>query len=237
MRAPKWLRRLDRAALEVLYPTGLTCLLCGEPSRGETLCADCARSLAEERLTGPVCPRCGHPLREDVCAFCGEDFPAHGMRAVWRHAGAARTLVHRLKYEGLTEAVPILSRGMAEAAEKLPLPKDTVVTWVTMPAKRLRERGVDHGRCLAEATAKRLGYEARPLLLRVREPETQQGLNRASRMTNLKGSFRAQDAQGLTVLLCDDVTTTGATALLCAACLKAGGAAAVWIVTATQSAE
>ena len=234
MRVGAWLRRADEWMLSAVYPRRTLCLLCAGLSHGEFLCEDCRERLDALRLTGPLCPECGHPVEDGDCRFC------HGqslcrMRSVWRHEDAALMLVHRLKYQAVADCALPLARGIADQAQTMDLPPDTVVTWVTMPRRRLRERGIDHGRYLAEETARLLGLACRPLLTRQGEGHTQHGLSREERLKNLAGAFACGEQLYGTVLLVDDVMTTSATASRCAACLLEAGAREVVVITATQA--
>ena len=124
----------------------------------------------------------------------------------------------------------------------LPLPKDfsfspdTVVTWVTMPESRRRDRMIDHGRTLAEAAARQLNLPCRQLLLR-RETrqKNQASLNREGREANLKNAFLPMEDISFPVLLVDDVLTTGTTARRCAEALRSGGAKEVSVLTFTRA--
>ena len=238
MKAVEWLRRADRAVLDVVYPERSFCLNCGRVSGGSVLCGRCLQEAEELRREGDMCPRCGRYLTgEDGCGFCrdGHWLP-DGARSVWSHAGPPRKLVHRLKHSAVEAAGEFLGQEMAWAARELPVPGDAVVTWVPMPKQRLRQRGIDHGRVLAQAVAEELGLECRPLMERtVKKLTTQQGLNCRERQRNLRDTLRAlPEAAGRTVLLTDDVLTTGQTANSCAQVLLEAGAERVLVVTATM---
>lgn len=220
--------------MAAVYPRRTLCLLCGGLSHGEALCEACRERLEGVRLTGTLCPVCGHPMEDKECRFCRGRSPCR-MRAVWRHEDAAMILIHRLKYQAVADCALPLARGMADMAQTMNLPPDTVVTWVTMPQKRLRERGIDHGRVLAEETARLLGLPCERLLIRRSEGHTQHGLNREARLKNLTGAFACGETLTRPVLLVDDVMTTSATARSCAACLKAAGAPEIVVITATQA--
>lgn len=207
------LKRLDALMMNLIYPRRTACLICGRPSRGRWLCPVCTEDLENQRL--PETP---------------------DRRAVFVHSGAARELIHRLKYSGLSDAAEALAEPMADLARSLSLPKDTVITWVPMPAERLRERGIDHGRTLAEALARQVGLPVRGLMIRQgRGRHTQQGLSREERLRNLSGAFMPVAGVPRHVLLVDDVMTTGATAQACTVCLMSDGAEMVTVITATQA--
>lgn len=209
-----WIRALDRLLMRVIYPSGIQCIACGRPSRGGLICGECREALEAERLTA-------------------ED----GGAAVWEHRGVARKLVHRLKYDAMADAAEVLAPPMAEAARSAGIAEDTVITWVPMPASRRRERGIDHGRVLAEAVARELQLTAKPLIKRTAQSpaHTQQGLGREERLKNLSAAFACACETPMHILLVDDVTTTGATAQACTDCLTRGGAQSVVVMTATRS--
>lgn len=188
--------------LSILYPERVVCVACGRPSNGQLLCSHCAAELEDLRLDGAL------------------------ELAAYRYDGVAKTLVHRLKFDNVTAAATVLARGMALDAMKLHLSPDTVITWVTMPEKRKRERGIDHGQVLARAVGLRLQLPVKRLLVRSEERPfaTQRGSSKERRLRNLRGMFTAGKELPRYVLLVDDVTTTGATMETCAACLRAGGA-------------
>lgn len=204
---------------DAVFPRKMMCLVCGAPSHGEALCAAC-----REKLQSAVC-----------CDDVKPDVFIEGAGSVWYHEGVPRKLVHRLKYDAIADAAEVLAAGIAQLARENSLPEAMVVTSVPMPKRRMRERGIDHGRTLAEAVARELSLPYEPLLTRAGRSHTQRGLNRAQRLRNLTDAFTAAPLHGESVLLIDDVFTTGATALTCARVLHEAGAARVWVLTATKA--
>ncbi len=205
-RAFVWLRNF-------VFPSGVHCLCCGCGSRGAMLCDGCMQELNAVKL---------RPGSGDT-------------RSVWHHTGCARQLVIALKHDNQGDCASVLAQGMANVANTMELPPDTVLTWVTMPERRRRERGVDHGRLLCEAVAERTGMPVRPLLTRSGRIHTQEGLSRAERMQNLKSSFVCVEKVDVPVLVIDDVMTTGATAEACRTALREAGSPRVFVLTATKA--
>ena len=197
--------------MRMVYPERVVCIVCGRPSRGEFLCPVCAGELEELRLPGE---------RE---------------HASYRYDGVAKKLVHRLKFDCVTAAAAVLARAMALDAAKLHPSPDAVVTWVSMPEKRKRIRGIDHGRVLASAVGLRLNLPVKQLLIRSgKHPlRTQRGSSKERRMRNLVGMFTPAENLPRYILLVDDVTTTGATMETCCACLRQAGAHVIHL-TATK---
>ncbi len=194
------------------WPRGVQCLVCGFGCPGDVLCPDCRAELNQRRF----------PAQEGPDA------------SVWLYGGAARALITSLKYENLGPCADVLADGMAETLCTMKIPEDTVLTWVTMPEKRLRERGIDHGRILCEAVAARCGLPARMLLARTGKVHTQRGLNREQRLQNLRHSMSCEKELPPHILLIDDVSTTGATVRACRETLMAGGAKTVFSLTAAK---
>jgi len=149
--------------------------------------------------------------------------------ALWPHAGEAAELVRELKYRRATAVVSALAEPMAELA-----PAADLVTWVPATPARRRERGFDQSELLARAIARRARLAPRRLLRRV-DNRAQTGRNRVGR---IEGPVLAPAGRflrsGPTVLLVDDVCTTGATLRACARVLRSRGALRVVAVVATR---
>lgn len=207
------MRRLAAGLEALIWPSGVACLRCGERSFGRLLCQAC-----QEALDG-IPAR----LRPD------------GIHAVWEYTGVARDLVIALKHDGLADCAQVLAEGVASRLQRMTIPPDALLTWVTMPDERLQERGIDHARLLCEAVARRTGYPCRRTMKRIGNGHTQQGLSARERLNNLRGSIEGDVSLSGTVVLIDDVATTGATALACRHALHKCGAEHVLAITATSS--
>jgi predicted amidophosphoribosyltransferase len=155
---------------------------------------------------------------------------ANGCRVVapWAYEGAGRALVLALKLDGLRPAAAPLVDAMCEESRQRGL-RAEVVTWV--PARRvdIRRRGFDHAEMLARGAAKLLGLPCAPLLRSAGRRLDQTALSAAKRRANLAGAFEARPATR-SVVVVDDLVTTGATAQACAAALQAAGAAEVEVL-------
>jgi ComF family protein len=209
------------------------CLLCNEPvsaRENDALVCDLCR-LRWRPVPHPVCERCGQPsFRGLECRLCSA-WPSGLSRArsaVWLE-DSARDAVHQLKYEGWSR----VADSMAEAMRGLePLTGQVCLVPVPLGAGRQRKRGYNQSERIASALQARTELELRTdLLLRVRETQTQTALTPESRQANVMGAFAAGAASGLTLVLVDDVFTTGATLVAAAAALMASGANRVEAVT------
>ncbi len=223
--------------LDALAPA--LCVLCRGPPGGlPWLCQPCAASLT--LLRAPLCLRCGapRPVPAPLCANCPEWPPLlHAVRSAAPHAGAAKEIVHALKYGNNLAAGRPLGHLAAAAAAGLPLPGDAVVVPVPLHAARRRRRGFNQAEEIARLVARELGLPLRPRwLYRIRGDLAAAMRSRAGRWRAVRGAFRAKPAvKGRTVLLVDDVLTTGSTLAACTKALSRRGALGVWAVTATRA--
>lgn len=146
-----------------------------------------------------------------------------------------RAAVHRLKFAGWRPVALALGQAAAEAWAAAGFRPD-VVTWVPLSHRRRAERGFDQAEALARAVARRLELPTRSLLARHGgDALTQARRDRASRLAAMRGRFVARGRVAGSVLLVDDVLTTGATAASCARVLLEAGADRVGVLTAARS--
>jgi predicted amidophosphoribosyltransferase len=210
--------------LDLLLPR--RCLVC---ARGGTLlCGDCACALP--RLTPPLCARCGAPTAWPVsrCRECaGRRLSFAAARAAAPYEDGVRRVLAAWKERGL--------RQLAEAAaqlvvERLPRPPCDTVAFVPADRGRRLARGYHPAGRLAGELAAAWSLPCDPLLRRTAPARRQRGLGLAERRRNVRHGFEAEPAAG-SVLLVDDVYTSGATADAAGAALLAAGADRVEVVT------
>ena len=158
-------------------------------------------------------------------------------RSVARFDAIARRLVHQLKYYDRTDLADVMGRWMVRAgADCLDDPESWIVP-VPLHVTRLWRRRFNQAGLLAQAMARHSGLEWRPyLLVRVRSTRQQVGLDEVQRRANVEGAFKLQlpdrpSLAGRSIVLVDDVWTTGATLEACCRALKRAEAGALKIVT------
>lgn len=139
--------------------------------------------------------------------------------AVWPHQGEAAELVRELKYGRATRAVTKLAEAMADAS-----PDVDLVTWIPASPSRRRKRGFDQSELVARAIARRKGVRAARLLRRSDDkPQTARDFQGRSAGPTLKVCGPAL-RRNPTVLIVDDVCTTGTSLRRAAELLSARGA-------------
>ncbi len=222
------LRRFHDLLLNCLYPPESFCLCCGKEIDSESedglVCGSCFSAL--ERLGNDnsfqhMEPKHRLPegLRYLACAF--------------PYRGEAKTLVYRLKYDhDRRAAIPL-----ASAMETLPIEEAELIVPIPTTRKRQQERGFNQSEVLARRLGKTYGMTVRPdFLWRVDDHETQTHLTVSERESNVKGTMRAADAvRGKSILLIDDVYTTGATAREAVRALRASGCVFAGMMTACRA--
>ena len=145
------------------------------------------------------------------------------------YEGLAREGLLRFKFQGASAGAESLGGLVAQcAAERFSGEFDTV-TWVPVSKKRLRQRGYDQARLLAESACRRWDTKAVALLRKVEDTPAQSGLTEAAaRRANVLGVYEAlPEAEEKRILLVDDICTTGATLTECVRVLKGAGAKSV----------
>lgn len=199
------------------------------------LCTRCAEPLPSWRaasLTAMTCPRCRR--RPQVLTRAG---------AIGPFDGALREIVHALKYGGRRSIAPRLGALMRTAGRDVLTGADILVP-VPLHPRREWSRGFNQARLLATA----LGPQVMDLLVRVRHTSPQAGLPATQRHGNVQGAFALNLREaarrmaggraglaGTTIVLVDDVATTGATLDACARVLADAGAADVRALTAARA--
>jgi ComF family protein len=201
-------------------------------------CLECWQQL--QFITAPMCARCGTPFEHDrgagaECGPCLAEPPRYATaRAALVYGGPARSVLLALKHGDRQHLARVMAPHMARAGVDM-LGNDMLLVPVPLHRWRLWRRGFNQAALLAQALAKSSGAElAIDALLRVKPTPPSQGMGRAARARNVRGVFRVKDrnrVRGRSVVLIDDVLTTGATAEACARVLRRAGAREVHVLT------
>lgn len=234
-RTANWLYHTLWTALDWVIPPN-----CGGcDTTGERWCAACHAAI--HQIGAQVCPICGEPQHTaEVCQRCQTAPPEFTqLRSVAVYEGVLGRAMRRLKYKsdvGLGEA---LAKYLIDACQRSDWQVD-LITAVPIGAQRKRERGYNQVGLLARPLSYAVSVPYQPgALQKCRDIRTQVGLNLQERIQNVEGAFLAQPplVRGKSVLVIDDVTTTGATIRACAQALRRAGATAVYGLTLARAAS
>ncbi len=229
---PGWLSALAQEIGDALLPA--SCLLCGADSRRTLLCADCHGDLPE--LPAGHCPLCADQTTHgERCGSCLKDPPSFdGTVALYRYDFPVDRIVHALKYGHQLAVADWCGQRLGErlAGQRfdriIPLP---------LHDERLRQRGFNQSLEIAQKFAVWAKIPVdREHVRRSRATPPQADLPLKARRKNVRGAFEcAADFSGQSLLLVDDVMTTGATANECARVLKLHGAASVTVAVVARA--
>ncbi|MBX3023391.1 ComF family protein [bacterium] len=234
--------RALRLVVDFLYPP--RCPACGVRTASIAFCAPCREPIQLPR--SPLCTTCGLPFAgvgpDHRCTTCRTHPPrfrqARARAAVDRRERSPLIeALARFKYGRDITLAPVLSTLLAESPP-MPLAHDVIVP-IPLHSDRLRWRGFNQAVPLARALGRVCGQPVELLaLVRTRPTPPQVGLGAGDRRRNVRGAFAVrypERVQGRTVLLVDDVMTTGATAHECARVLQRAGARAVDVVVLARA--
>jgi ComF family protein len=231
---------LFRSLLDLIYPS--RCLICQDFLDGNSLdmdharvsfCRACFNNFQE--VTSPLCPLCGRPFLSGIdvdhlCEDCLRKRPFYEAAAApYIFEGPVMAAIHQFKYAGKSHMAKSLGPILGEFAAKWLHSREGILTMpIPLHPKRLRERGFNQSLLLARHVGRELYTELDFLSLRrVRYTKPQTGLGKEERRKNVRRAFElrgAQSVKGKTILLVDDVATTGNTLNECAKVLKRAGA-------------
>jgi competence protein ComFC len=221
--------------IDILLPS--RCVGCGRPvsSRQNHLCRACAMRIP---LLSDTCPVCSGLLVNGACGTCAERHWYFTKNvAVAEYNGVAREIIHRLKFEKIRGLHLILAAFAEKKLGGHGIRAD-VITWVPMNSKKRWARGFNQSELIAKRLSKLTGIPGRPLLREKRKTETQRELGIRDRFINTLNRYRAvadNFIRGRSILLVDDVFTTGATINECARQLRSAGARDVFSLTIARA--
>lgn len=228
--------------LDIFVPP--VCPLCEEALADGALCGRCLDLFAKEKISGSFCTVCGEPFAsgaggEHRCGRCASvDPPFAAARSAFLYEGTVKDAVHSFKYGGKVTLGAALARLMIEAIA-LPEMPDLVVP-VPLHSDRLKSRGYNQSLLLARGASRIISVPVDCLhLKKTRLTADQVDLSAKEREENVKGAFEADGAafKDKTVLLIDDVLTTGSTVRECSKTLLKAGATVVFVATLARAAS
>lgn len=241
--------------IDLVFPP--RCLVCGKKSE-ETFCRDCQEKI--KRVSPPFCVSCGKKaegviVMPSLCGQCQVRPPCFSSaRAIGGYEGTLREAIHKFKYQGKKRLAVSLGKLMVEhlRKEKEDFPQTPIkehqfpsyqeidyLIPVPLHPSRLRERGFNQSELLAEVIGKNLGTPLlNDTLLRIKATQSQTKLSPGERIKNVKGAFAIIEVQPFsnrTILLIDDMFTTGATINECAKVLSKAKVKKIAVLTLARA--
>ncbi len=218
--------------LSVFFPK--RCTYCGKIIKiEENVCDDCSNNIL--RISDDYCTFCGADKNKCNCKKKNNAYSA--VAAPFYYDGAVKKAIKRMKFSDRPAVAKTLSAEMSDCiANKYGNIDFDIITCVPMSKKELRNRGYNQSELLANG----LKVKGNPtidtqLLEKIYNVQPQHSLDAIKRQGNVLGVFdvaEGKNVSGKTILLCDDIKTTGATANECASVLVSAGADRVYLVCA-----
>ena len=212
--------KLKDGLLELFFPS--RCAFCRKITDcGEQLCRECAGKLPYTEGSS------------ELQFFKNID----GCVSPLFYEGTVRESLLRYKFGGCAAYGTVYGKLIAKCIDENSISCD-IITWVPLSRRRLRKRGYDQARLIAESVAGELKVPCEKLLVKLRDNPAQSGAgnmeNRRKNVSGVYGTVNEELFYGKRVLLTDDIVTTGSTLSECASMLKKAGAAAVYAAAAAR---
>jgi ComF family protein len=225
--------------LDLIFPP--CCAICKKNSR-KIICDDCLSKVVY--IKTPICRVCGKPRDKyfagDLCEDCSrESMPFEIARSVVLYDGAMKEAIHKFKFEGKRSLSLPLGEFLVDYLKRgyIPVKKIDAIIPLPLSKKRERQRGYNQSELLAREVAKHFSVDIDSSSLRkVKDITPQFELSRKDRLSNVKGAFRSSPLKEKSILLVDDIFTTGATVREASRALKEAGAASVYVLTLARAA-
>ncbi len=238
----QFIQKSVRDLIDFVFPP--QCPYCGEIiHRSQVMCDDCFKQI--RFITGSKCYLCGRPLpvsdtnEKLVCPDCLQKRKMYDIaRSVFIYDSFSRNAILKLKNADRTDLRHFFVNYMITAGRDI-IDKSDIIMPVPLHWRRRLKRKYNQASVIAEWLAKKTGkiYSA-TTLIRQRYTPSQGTKKHQERKRNVRDAFvvrNPNNLKDLSVLLIDDVLTTGATVEACAQILKKHGAKAVYVLTIAQA--
>jgi len=228
-------KRVENKILSLLFPP--RCPVCDEPvsQKNGLVCPGCKKKL--KPIVRPFCYKCGRPLVSAETEFCFDcDKTDHRFevgRALYVYEDVASG-IYRFKYAKRREYAKFFGGEMAEKfMDFIRKTKAEALIPVPLSKQRMYKRGYNQSELLAYEISERTGVPVFDgFVVRVKDTVAQKGLNPAERQNNLKKAFKIarNDVKLSTIIIIDDIYTTGSTVDAVAGLLKKAGVQKIYVL-------
>ncbi len=228
--------KLFEVLLDMLFPR--RCPVCHEiiVPACRRVCVDCEQRLVP--VTEPYCMKCGKPVRkeeEEYCRECrGKEQSFTEGRAVFIYDEIMKKSIYRFKYGGRQEYAAFYAHEIERClGEKIRGWSAQALIPIPLHKSRLNGRGYNQAELIAKELGKQTGIPVYgKYMKRVKRTAVQKNLNAAERENNLKRAFKIErnDVKLKSVILIDDIYTTGSTINAAAQCLREAGITNIYFI-------
>ena len=222
--------------VELLYPR--RCAVCDKPvdKMGRYICTKCHPKI--KYVQTPFCMKCGKGLKDDSSEYCEDcENSAHvytRCRALYEY-NTIKEAIYRLKYEGRREYADFFGKDLArKLGSEIKGWKADAIIPVPLHKDREKQRGYNQAALIANVLGRELDIPVKDrLIFRKRATLAQKQLNSKERQNNLKNAFKIgqNDVKLKTVIVVDDIYTTGATMDEVARSLKRAGVKEIYCIS------
>lgn len=234
MSVKDFFKKLAKNIDEIFCPQHITCNLCGaEIFDDGDFCPDCLKIIPKN--DGAICTNCGRTttIPTKRCYSCSGEWAVDKARSAFLYEDGVESLIKAIKYGGKKYLAEVLAPYLKNVYVKNFFAPD-IITFVPMTDKKVRKRGFNQAKLLAEELGKLVDNRPIGLLLKIKDTPEQKTLDLEERKENLLHCFKVIDkdlVKDKKILLIDDVLTTGATAHAISKTLKKAGAKSVYLLT------
>ena len=224
--------------LNLLFPA--KCLICNSYHTQTEICGECWGKFTF--ITKPYCSICSYPFAYEndsdaVCGYCIIKQPNYDKAlSILKYDQHSKNLIHKFKYQDQLHILNYFARLMSNMGKDL-LAQADIILPVAMHQSKLLKRGYNQAALLAMkiASTQKLQYLPQ-LLIKIKNVQPQAGLTKEQRSKNIKNTFQLNEkfldqARDKTIILVDDVITTGATIDECCKVLKKAKPKQIFVLT------
>ena len=225
--------------IDLFFPRQVKCVTCGEEVNKFGICEKCVRLLT--LVPSPTCEICGgeNSGKGKVCFECkGRHFDFVRNYSIFSYSGDVRNKIISFKQNGNKAVGEMFAYFVADKYDSIRAKHNfDLVIPVPISEARLKSRKFNQSEVLCSQISDRDKVN-NSILIRTKDTPHQTGLSRSNREENLKNSFEVVDkklVKGKTVLVVDDIYTTGATLNACAKVLRDAGAKEIFTITLARA--
>lgn len=209
--------------LDIIFPK--RCVVCGR--FGSYFCKDCLEKV--QFVDNPVCAVCQRQaIGGRTHPGCRTRYGLDGLIVGLKYRGPVKAAIRKIKYKWVWDVADELVDIFSKNIWRFEVPNNYVLVPIPLHKKRFRWRGFNQAELLCKILSTKFGVNYFDYLERILETKTQVGLSRLERKANIKGAFKVKRECKQTVILVDDVFTTGATLEEACRVLKKTGIREVW---------